>query len=178
MEINYEKFNKYELLFIFQMEIDFLNCFFEINDLEDSIRKKGVEEEFASFGFYDLSIDNEDKDYNNFIPDYFLEDIDNCLEYKKLFFETFNELLDEDFYEEYEEEKSYLDNFFSNEVEEGYLEAYMGNLDMFYNKELLKSLSDRNLENMINYSKNQADISTSYKSISTKNLEKELRRRK
>jgi len=178
MEINYEKFNKHELLFILQIEIDFLNCFFEINDLEACIREKGVEVEFASFGFYDLSVAYEDEDNTNFIQDNFLKGIDNCLDYKKLFLETFNELLDEDFYEEYEEEKSYLDNFFSNEIEEDYLEGYIGNLDIFYNKELLKSLSDENLEKMIHYSKNQDDFSASYESISTKNLEKELARRK
>jgi len=178
MDINYEKFNKYELLFILQMEIDFLNCFFEINDLEVCIREKGVEDEFSSFGFYDLSVAYDDEDNPNFIQDNFLTDIDNCIDYKNLFFETFNELLDEDFYEEYEEEKSYLDNFFSNEIEEDYLEAYIGNLDIFYNKELLKSLSDENLEKMIHYSKNQDDFSASYESISTKNLEKELARRK
>ena len=178
MDINYEKFNKYELLFILQMEIDFLNCFFEINDLEVCIREKGVEDEFSSFGFYDLSVAYDDEDNPNFIQDNFLTDIDNCFDYKNLFFETFNELLDEDFYEEYEEEKSYLDNFFSNEIEEDYLEAYIGNLDIFYNKELLKSLSDENLEKMIHYSKNQDDFSASYESISTRNLEKELARRK
>ena len=100
------------------------------------------------------------------------------MDYKKLFFETFNELLDEDFYEEYEEEKSYLDIFFSNEIEEDYLEGYIGNLDIFYHKELLNSLSTKNLESMIHYSKNQDDFSASYESISTKNLEKELARRK
>ena len=178
MEINYEKYNKYELLFILQMEIDFLNCFFEINDLEACIREKGLEEEFSSFGFYDLSVAYEDEDNTNFIQDNFLTDIDNCMDYKKLFFETFNELLDEDFYEEYEEEKSYLDIFFSNEIEEDYLEGYIGNLDIFYHKELLKSLSTKNLESMIHYSKNQDDFSASYESISTKNLEKELARRK
>ena len=177
MEINYEKYNKYELLFILQMEIDFLNSFFEINDLEACIRKKEVEDEFASFGFYDLSVEYDDPDYTNFIPDYFLTDIDNCIDYKKLFFETFEELLDDDFYEEYEEEKSYLDNFFSNEVEDDYLEAYIGNLEIYYNKELLKSLSYKNLENMINYSKRQGNFSASYKSIRIQNLEKELKRR-
>ena len=178
MEINYEKFNKYELLFILQMEIDFLNCFFDVSDLEEIIRKKDVENEFASYGFYDLSIKYNDKDNSNFIQDYFLKDIVNCIEYKKLFLETFNELLDEDFYEEYEEEKSYLDNFFLNEVEEDYLEGYIGNLEIFYNKELLKSLSNKNLEHMINYSKNQSDFSASFKYISINNLEKELARRK
>ena len=177
MEINYEKYNKYELLFILQMEIDFLNCFFDIKDLEDCIRKKEVEDEFASFGFYDLSITYDDEDYPNFLQDYYLKDIDNSVAYKKLFLETFNDLLDEDFYVEYDEEKSYLDSFFSNEIEEDYLEAYIGSLDMFYTKELLKSIRDKNLENMINYLKNQ-DNSASYELISIKNLEKELKSRR
>jgi hypothetical protein len=176
MEINYEKFNKYELLFILQMEIDFLNCFFDIKDVEDRIREKDVEDEFASYGFYDLSVEYDDEEYPNFIQDYYLKDIDNCRDYKKLFLETFNDLLDEDFYVEYEEEKSYLDNFFSDELEEDYIEAYLSNLDMFYNRELLKSLSNKNLEIIADYLKNQGD-SSSYESVSIKNLEKELRRR-
>ncbi len=176
MEMNYEKFNRYELLFILQMEIDFLNCFFNRIDLEDCIRKKDLEEEFASFGFYDLSVEYDDEESANFMQDYYLKDIDNCIAYKKLYFETFKDLLDEDFYVEYEEEKSYLNNFFSDEVEEDYLEAYIGNLDMFYNKELLKSISADNLENMIKYLKNQSDFSVP--SISIKNLEKELTRRR
>ena len=178
MEINYDKFNKYELLFVLQMEIDFLNCFFEIGDMETCIREKNLEEEFASYGFYDLSIEYGDEDNPNFKPDNILTDKDNCMEYKKLFFETFNELLDEDFNEEYEEEKSYLDNFFSDEIEEDYLEAYIGNLEIFYNKELLKSLSDKKLEKIIDYSKNQPDFSSTYESVSIKNLEKELSRRR
>ena len=175
MEISYEKFNRYELLFILQMEIDFLNCFFDITDLEDCIRKKDLEDEFASFGFYDLSVEYEDKESSNFIQDYYLKNTENCIAYKKLYFEAFNDLLDEDFYVEYDEEKSYLDNFFSDDVEEDYLEAYLGNLDMFYNNELLKSISVKNLENMIHYLKNQSDFSVP--SIGIKNLEKELKRR-
>lgn len=177
MEINYEKFNRYELLFILQMEIDFLNCFFDTKDLENVIRTKDLEDEFATFGFYDLDVVYDDE-YPNFVQDYFLKDIDDCLAYKKLFFESFKDLLDEDFDAEYEEEKSYLGNFFSDEIEEDYLEGYIGNLDMFYKKELLRSVSSKNLEKLINYLKSPDNPDASLESVSIKNLEKELKSRK
>ena len=178
MEINYEKFNRYELLFILQMEIDFLNCFFDTKDLENCIRTKGLEDEFASFGFYDSDVEYDDEEYPNFIQDYFLKDIDDCIAYKNLFLETFKDLLDGDFHAEYEEEKSYLDNFFSDELEADYLEGYIGNLDMFYKKELLRSVSSKNLEKLINYLKSPDNPAASLESISIKNLEKEFKSRK